>query len=154
MVVSWRFSRKSIQWYSNSFVHGLVCRTFLQEALVSLQTMKVSSCQHFHPILGLIAFRKIFAQQKNTVNWMGSNKIAKSSRKIGNVQYIMLWTEWSLFRMLSNSFQEYLAFMFASDSMAATEVRLIFLEMGTWANSALANGPFKYCGVYVRCIRV
>jgi hypothetical protein len=33
--------------------------------------------------------------------------------------------------MLTNSFQEYLAFVFASDSMAATEVQLIFLEMGT-----------------------
>jgi hypothetical protein len=33
--------------------------------------------------------------------------------------------------MLSNSFQEYLAFMFASVSMAAAEAQLIFLEMGT-----------------------
>ena len=36
----------------------------------------------------------------------------------------------------------------------AAKARLLFLEMGTWANSALANGPFKYCGVYVRCIPV
>ena len=36
----------------------------------------------------------------------------------------------------------------------AAKAQLLFLEVGTWANSALANGPFKYCGVYVRCIPV
>ena len=52
------------------------------------------------------------------------------------------------------SFQEHLAFAFSSVSMAATEERLVFLEVGTWANSALADSPLKYCGVYVRCIPV
>ena len=55
---------------------------------------------------------------------------------------------------VTNSIPEHLAFVSSSVSMAATEERLIFLEMGTWANSALANGPLKYCGVYVRCIPV
>ena len=55
---------------------------------------------------------------------------------------------------VTNSFPEHLAFVSSSVSMAATEVRLIFFEMGTWANSALANSPLKYCGVYARCIPV
>ena len=44
--------------------------------------------------------------------------------------------------------------MFASVSMAAAEAQLIFLEMGTWANSALANSPFKHYRGYVLCIPV
>ena len=55
---------------------------------------------------------------------------------------------------VTNSIPEHLAFVSSSVSMAATEARLIFLETGTWANSSLANGPLKYCGVYARCIPV